>query len=426
MHPFPVRSLRTTTIVAALLCAAALAALASAAACRKGPPDEAVYTGGSPSGPSRPGTPTDSGSAGFKSTLLLASADCALARYRHVDGVARAFQEAARAWGQDPANDSLRATARTAWRTVIDDWQETELFRFGPAARSTSPGGKNLRDPIYPWPLVSRCKMDEQIVDQAYARPGFGTSLVTGRGLSAYEYLAFYDGSDNGCSASSPINANGTWRALDAEELRRRKAQYAAAVAEDVLSNIDGLVRAWDPAQGNFHREVATAGGGSKTFALDQDALNAINEAIFYIELQVKDLKLAIPLGISTACEKASCPEAVESLFAHVSKEHIKANLRGFRRLFQGCADDGTGIGFDDWLREVGAADLADRMLAALARVEASLDAVETSFDEALANSPGKLQAVYTALKALTDSMKTEFVTVLNLELPKGSEGDND
>jgi hypothetical protein len=34
--------------------------------------------------------------------------------------------------------------------------------------------------------------------------------------------------------------------------------------------------------------------------------------------------------------------------------------------------------------------------------------------------------AVYTAFKGLTDLLKTEFVTVLNLELPKSTQGDND
>jgi len=33
---------------------------------------------------------------------------------------------------------------------------------------------------------------------------------------------------------------------------------------------------------------------------------------------------------------------------------------------------------------------------------------------------------VYDAVKVVTDELKTEFVTVLNLELPAAAEGDND
>jgi hypothetical protein len=36
------------------------------------------------------------------------------------------------------------------------------------------------------------------------------------------------------------------------------------------------------------------------------------------------------------------------------------------------------------------------------------------------------VEALYNAIKKITDVMKTEFITVLNLDLPKTSEGDND
>ena len=73
----------------------------------------------------------------------------------------------------------------------------------------------------------------------------------------------------------------------------------------------------------------------------------------------------------------------------------------GFRRLFQGCGEGYAGVGFDDWLRDAGAGDLAERMIASLNGVDA-------------------------AVKEVTDELKTEFVTVLNLELPSAAEGDND
>ena len=48
------------------------------------------------------------------------------------------------------------------------------------------------------------------------------------------------------------------------------------------------------------------------------------------------------------------------------------------------------------------------------------------SLEQALATDPAKVMTVYTAFKGLTDLLKTEFVTVLNLELPKTTQGDND
>jgi hypothetical protein len=65
-------------------------------------------------------------------------------------------------------------------------------------------------------------------------------------------------------------------------------------------------------------------------------------------------------------------------------------------------------------------------MLAALSGAEAAVDELDPPLEQALASDPQKVRAVYDAVKALTDPLKTEFVTVLNLELPRTSEGDND
>lgn len=460
---------------------------AAGAACRKPPPDEVVYTGhaanpggvttgagattgsGAPSGAGATtgaggntsagpttgasattgtGAPTETTGAGgagggdpgngavcdavpitegpfTKAKLLSAVADCALNRYCEFEARARALRDAADALAGSPTEQNL-AAARGAWRDAMAIWQEAELFRFGPAGRAPDdPGAQDLRDQIYAWPLFSRCKIEEQIVSQGYAKPGFTSSLVNTRGLATFEYLVFYGGNDNACTQFSTINANGTWAALGAGELARRKARYAAAVAEDVLARASTLARAFAPEPGSFRRELVDAGKGSQVFATDQAALNAVSNALFYVDKEVKDWKLGRPLGL-VDCFTATCPEMLESRFALSSTAHLRANLRGFRRLFEGCGEGNAGLGFDDWLRAVGASELADRMLAALSGAEAAVDTLDPPLEQALASDPQKVRAVYDAVKALTDPLKTEFVTVLNLELPRTSEGDND
>jgi predicted lipoprotein len=417
----------------ALVLAIAFAAAATAAlgACRKPPPFEVVYTGATSKGSGPSGSGNKPGEeipvpAGFdKKAVLKAAGDCALGRYRSFEGTARALSDAAHAWGADPLDSGKRDVTRQAWKVAMANWSEAELFRFGPAAPSSLPGGEDLRDPIYPWPLVSRCRIEEQLVDKTYTRPEFTTSLVNGRGLSAIEYLAFYDRSDNACSSFSTINANNTWAALGTTEIARRKAEYAAAVADDVLATVGKLLRAWDPAGGNYAQELSSPGSGKRIYATDQDAFNALNEALFYMELTVKDAKIARPLGLRD-CPNPTCPEAMESIYSRTSKEQLKANLVGFRRIFEGCADDGSGLAFDDLLRAVGADDLANRMVADLADIQKAVDELEGSLEDALASSPAKVQNLFTLVKKLTDTLKTEFVSVLNLELPKASEGDND
>jgi len=417
---------------AALPFAIVLAASSLAAACRRAPPPDATAppTGTSPttSPTGTPGTPGSSGNtpASFdKRALLRSVGECALSRYRHFDGAARGLRDAARAHATARTPENKTAFAN-AWKTAMASWQEAELFRLGPAASSTLPGGADLRDSIYAYPLFSRCKVEEQLVAKTYETPAFPTSLVSARGLGTLEYLAFYEAADNACSPTSPINANGSWAALTPEDLAQRKADYARASADDIAARASALVGAWDPAAGNFVRALAEPGTPGSPYATEADALNAVSDAMFYVEREVKDIKLARPLGVSPDCTTTRCPEAVESPWAHASNAHLRANLVAFRRIFEGCADDGSGLGFDDWLRAVGAGALADRMIAALANARAAVDALDVPLEQAIVTSPAKADALYAAVKALTDPLKTDFITVLDLELPKVSQGDND
>jgi len=411
-----------------------LVPLVATTSCRKPPPEEHVYTGAprstapTPTSPAPTGTGASSGTTpeGFdKLGLLGAIADCAVDRARHFDGVATALRDAARVHAAERTPTRL-AELRAAWATAQASWQEAEVFRFGPAASSVLPGGKDFREQIYSWPLVNRCKIDDQTVSQHYTTPAFATSLVNARGLSTIEYLTFYAGTDNGCSASAAINVNGTWAALSPDALAQRKADYARATAENVADLARGLRDAWEPTGKNFRDALARPGGAASPYPLDRDALNAISDAMFYIEREVKDLKLARPLGVSPDCTAARCPELVESPWAAATNAHLAANLVGFRRLLEGCGDDGAGPGFDDWLRSVGAGATADRMITALAGARAALAALDQPLQTAMTTSPEKADALYVAVKGITDVLKTDFVTVLDLELPRTVEGDND
>lgn len=366
-----------------------------------------------------------------KAALLEQAADCAIGRYCLFSTRANSLRDAADAFAGDGSADK-REALRTAWKAAMESWQEAEHFRFGPAASSTSPGGQDLRDLIYSWPATARCKIDEQTLSRFYTSANFTgsptQSLVSGRSLAALEYLAFYERPDNGCNAFSTVNAQNGWPSLSAAEIANRRAAYARAVADDVARQAERLLAAWAASGSNFRNVWITAGSGSATYSTQQAALNALNEALFYIENDVKDLKLALPSGISPDCPSAVCPDSAEAPYAKVSTANLKRNLVGFRRLFQGCGEEFGGLGFDDWLRsaEIGRGDLADRIIAATDAVDAELARFDLSIDAAVVTDLAKVEALYAAVKAVTDPLKGELVTVLNLELPGATEGDND
>jgi hypothetical protein len=94
--------------------------------------------------------------------------------------------------------------------------------------------------------------------------------------------------------------------------------------------------------------------------------------------------------------------------------------------LFEGCGENYVGVGFDDWLREAGQGELADRMLENLGAAQLAVSSLPRLLEDAFYDAPEEARAVHTAVKGVTDLLKTEFVSVLNLELPMTAEGDND
>lgn len=359
-----------------------------------------------------------------RTALLSAVGECVLSSAGEFLTEAQALEAATAAFVAKP-EAGTRDAAREAFRRALSAWQVVEVMQLGPAAPRAVAGGADLRDNIYSWPLVSRCVLEEQVVSQGYAAASFPNSLVNRRGLHALEYLLFYEGTDTICPAGSPASGS-AWTAIPAEEREARKRAYAAVVAADVSRRAEQLVAAWEPGQGGFLRTLETAGPGNAVYPTSQAALNAVSDALFYVESEAKDMKLAKPMGLRE-CESATCPELQESQYAGRSKENVRANLVGFRRLAEGCKPGYSGVGLDDLLETVGAGPLAARLREQTAAAQAAVDTIEEpDLREALAQDPASVRGLYDALKNVTDVLKIDVATVLDLELPQSVEGDND
>jgi predicted lipoprotein len=194
----------------------------------------------------------------------------------------------------------------------------------------------------------------------------------------------------------------------------------------EVASATNALIDAWDPAKGNFGRTFSEP--DNAVYANEGAAFNALGYALYYVEQEVKDLKLAIPLGLSLDCPSTTCPDRVEAPYALASSENIRHNLSAFRVIFQGCGEGNEGLGLDDALRAKGPAgeSLVTRMLQALASAEREAQALDLPIEVALAEQPARVTALYNAVKRLSDLLKTELITLLDIQPPMSAEGDND
>ncbi len=360
--------------------------------------------------------------------LLVGLADkVILPTYRDFHSKADALEAAATAYKASLSSDDLD-TLKGAWHDAMDAWQYAEVLQLGPAgSMTTALGGEDRRSEIYSWPTINACRVDQELTEEAYAdSTTLNAELVNTRGLDALEYLLFGSVDENSCKATSKINKDGIWQSvLDSGELPARRAAYAHSASVLVAEEAKNLLDAWEAEGGDFRAEFSNAGTSSSVYASAQAALNAVSDAMFYVEKQTKDMKVAQPAGIS-GCEEATCPESLESRYASRSKENAIANLKALQWLFHGGPDATADLGFDDILSDMGASALADDFTVALTSSIETLSTMEGSFADALVNDPEKMATAYAAVKSVSDLLKTEFVSTLDLEIPNRAAGDND
>jgi predicted lipoprotein len=316
-----------------------------------------------------------------------------------------------------------KAQAEAAYTAAIQDWQHLEVYQVGPIGRlGFTTGGGLLHDEIYSWPeAVSACAVDQQLVANEFTSPTFfEDKLVDAYGLDALEYLLFAEGATNQCASAAAINSSGDWDALVASgDLEARRAAYAAAVAVELSANATAL----QVEMVAYRDALIGAGEGDSEYGNAQEAIDDLFAALYYLELRVKDRKLAVPLGLHISCAAERCPEDVEARWSRYSMTHVANNLAAGLRLYQG----GDGVGFDDMLLHFEADDLAARFEGELIAAREAASAY-TSFrlQDGVVDDPAGVQAVHDAIKNATDTMKSELVTVLNLRVPQEGAGDND
>lgn len=352
-----------------------------------------------------------------------------------LDGAVAAWQSADAATA-----DAKLADAQTAWRGAQRAWQHMALFAFGPAGL---PGvvmaGEGYGDAINSWPEVSPCGIDTRLAtDPPAAAADLADSLVNLRGLDALEYLLYAPAADNSCAAQSAINRRGTWAALSTDELLTRRKAYAAAAAKALSMDAAALKSAWLDGDSAFARALQTP--GSAVYKDEAEALDAVYAAVYALELDVKDKKMAIPLGIHMDCTAARCPERLESPFAEASLYNVIANLEAFQAALLGhwpnTPDSAPGEldtdrGWAWLLRDVGAdaaaTDLVTQTQAVLDQARGLVNG--PSFKARLAaggQAAADLDALHETMRGVTRLLKTDVVSALHVAVPAEGAGDND
>ncbi|XPF96303.1 imelysin family protein [Colwellia sp. RE-S-Sl-9] len=322
---------------------------------------------------------------------------------------------------EQSALEQTKNNAKEQWRATMNIWQQAELMQLGPLLEDDN----LLRNNIYSWPTVSTCGVD---FDVMFFKDGTVNGqpydirfrTVSRKGLDALEYLLFNENLEHSCETSAAPTG---WNNLTNTERKTTRCDFAVEVAKDIVNNADILLTQWNTAQG-YATQLKQAGTSNSLFTTEHDAVNAISDALFYIDSFTKDEKLAIPLGLlANKCGSSACPEDVESPYSNHSLTNIKNNLLAFQKFFTGSE---TSIGFNDYLVDVGSTITATEIQKNITKALASIEKINSSLADTLENEPDQVEQIHTDVKGITDQLKADFITSLALELPATSAGDND
>jgi len=369
---------------------------------------DSATTDGSTTGPTRSEV-----TAALATNVILEST-------RSLETAAIALETATAAYAAAPSDTGLRDAARMAWRSFEHVWQRAQVYQVGPLGSSfETAGGLSIRDQIDSWPLLNTCGIDTETEQKSYENPStFASIAVNRRGVSAMEYLLFGATASHTCASTF----DGAWSAIG--DLEARRAAYVAAIAVVVHTQATRLRNEWEPSGSNF---VANFTGTAGIYSSTNQALNAISDALFYIDLTTKDAKVGIPAGLDAQCASSSCPGSVESRFAGASLAHVRDNLLGFRAVIVGGEiGNEVALGFDDLLIGIGQGSVAAMLVSEIDEAIATIDGTTQTLEWLVVNDAAAAMTIYLELKGVSDLLKTQFVALLDLTVPATAAADND
>ena len=336
---------------------------------------------------------------------------------------------------------STQAAAQQSWKDAMAYWQQLEAFQFGPIADNDA----QLRNEIYSWPThTNSCTIDQHVV-LAESTYDISTSPWQATGLDALEYLLFNTNLDHTCPTQIIETQN--WDTRSNLDRKQARCDFAKLIAADIYQNAQILLDEWLPGGNDFAQQLLDSGSEGGAYESQTAALNAISDALFYLDDSAKDRKLALTTGLSADCSQTNCIDQIESPYADNGLANIRNNLIGFENLFTGTPDGlETHFSFDDLLQTKAFPDVADEIefetRAAIDHIDSSSDSLaesinlitntteETACINASANpdTASSLEAcqLHGLVKQITDILKGSFVAIVSLNLPSRVEGDND
>lgn len=343
---------------------------------------------------------------------------------------ANTLAESTLAYCEAPSAESL-ANAQNAWRSTMDAWQYFEVFQIGPVAENA----KVLKFNIYAWPdPANYCRVDEEALKASKTASYKLPPNYNRKGLQAIEYLLFDSSLGSRCAAgSATVNE---WSALPTETKVATRCAYLKALTNEVAAQGATLQSKWGVPGANYLTQILA----------DNDKVNqtiqTLYEAAFYVDLEIKNQKLAGPAGIDTRyCNKVpeACPENAEFVYSNHSRQAVNVNIAAFVDMLFGSAKSGRAGGLSALVRAEGngaANAVVDRTEAIAATLAAqTAEDPESTLDQLIAkfakencdlSSASWICQTRNGIRQIFTDLKGEYAAILKVKAPSAAAGDND
>lgn len=397
-----------------------------------------VITGPStPEGTEGEGSPLGSSSSALKFGLTTTRTELLQRLGKDLSLKAKDFRVAADAlknstadYCASPSAESL-AEARASWRSVMDVWQYFEVFQVGPV----SDGAKILKYNIYAWPdPANYCRIDEEALKSTKSASYKLPPNYNRKGLQAVEYFLFDESNASRCAAGS--TASNEWNNLAADAKVATRCSYLNALTQEIANQGSTLETQWGTPDNNYITQALT-----DPARVDQ-LIQSLYEASYYIDLEVKNQKLAGPAGIDTRyCDKTPepCLANAEFSLSGYSRQAVDINIAAFTDMFFGSSQSGRAGGLSALVRAEGngkadaVAERSEKLAAGLAQAAqtepgASIDQLVTAFakENCDASANSWICQTRNGIRQIFTDLKGEYASILKVKAPAAAAGDND
>ncbi|HWZ21717.1 MAG TPA: imelysin family protein [Cytophagaceae bacterium] len=211
-------------------------------------------------------------------------------------------------------------------------WEPCSVFGFGPASTEFLSTNFNT------FPIDSN-RINNNISSGTYNLDA--ASNLAAQGFPGIDYLLFGTGTNNNVILA---------RYTSSSDAANRKI-YLAALCTSIKTKTTTVLNAWLPNGGNYIHTFVFATGtdvGSSTGQL-------VNQLNLDFET-LKNYKVGLPVGIQSA--GTLYPAQVEAYYCGISAELLLLQLTGLKNLYLGKGINNIdGLGFDDYLLQIGAKD---------------------------------------------------------------------